>query len=376
MRVAIVCSWLNQYGGAERVLEAIKSLYPDAPIYTSIFWPEVLPEFYRSWDIHVSVLDRLPLIHRHHRLFLPLYPLAFETFDLSNYDVIISVTSAFAHGIVTNPQALHICYCLTPARFLWDYENYVRREGIARALKLLSPFVLRGLRQWDRLAADRVDEFVAISEEVARRIAKYYRRPSRVIYPPVETARFKPSEERGDYFLIISRLVPYKRIDLAVEAFNRLGLPLVIIGDGRDRAALERMAQSNIHFLGRISDSETSAYLARCRAFIFPGEEDFGIAPLEAQAAGRPVIAYAGGGALETIQSGVTGTFFYPQTADALAEAVAAFDETRYDPIEIRRHAENFDVSVFRQHFRDFVQSCYAARRASPIARGGCTIGT
>ncbi|MBC7263830.1 MAG: glycosyltransferase [Chloroflexi bacterium] len=376
MRVAIVCSWLNQYGGAERVLEAIKSLYPDAPIYTSIFWPDALPESYRSWEIHVSALDHFPFIHRYHRLFLPLYPLAFEAFDLSAYDLILSVTSAFAHGVVTTPQSLHICYCLTPARFLWDYENYVQREGIARALKLLLPFVLRGLRQWDRLAADRVDEFVAISEEVARRIAKYYRRPSQVIYPPVETARFKPSEERGDYFLIISRLVPYKRIDLAVEAFNRLGLPLVVIGDGRDRAALERIAQPNIRFLGRVSDRETSEYLARCRAFIFPGEEDFGIAPLEAQAAGRPVIAYAGGGALETVQSGVTGTFFYPQTADALAEAVASFDETRYNPIEIRRNAENFDVSVFQQRFREFVESRYAARCVSPIARGGYTSGT
>lgn len=376
MRVAIVCSWLNQYGGAERVLEVIKSLYPDAPIYTSIFWPEALPGYYRAWEIHVSALDHFPLIHRYHRLFLPLYPLAFEAFDLSEYDLILSVTSAFAHGVVTTPQTLHICYCLTPARFLWDYENYVQREGIARALKLFLPFMLRGLRQWDRLAADRVDEFVAISEEVARRIAKYYRRPSQVIYPPVETARFKPSKEQGDYFLIISRLVPYKRIDLAVEAFNRLGLPLVIIGDGRDRAALERMAQPNIHFLGRINDQEISEYLARCRAFIFPGEEDFGIAPLEAQAAGRPVIAYAGGGALETVRSGVTGTFFYPQTADALAEAVASFDETRYDPIEIRRNAENFDVSVFQQRFREFVKSRYAARCVPPIMRGGCTSGT
>ncbi len=355
MRVAITHDWLNQMGGAERVLEVLKEIYPSAPVYTSIYWSRAMPAHYEEWDIRTSWLDRLPLIKQHHQAFLPLYPLAFEGFDLRGYDVVISNKSAFCHGVLTPPETMHICYCLTPTRFLWDYHNYVRHEAINPvAVKLLSP-VVHLLRLWDRLAADRVDHFIAISETVRRRIQKFYRREAVVIHPPLEVDRFEVRDGRGDYFLTVSRLIPYKRIDLAVEAFNTLGLPLKIIGDGRDRRRLEGMAEPNVEFLGTLADRELRQYLSRCKAFIFPGEEDFGIAPLEAQAAGRAVIAYAAGGALETVVEGVTGLFFHEHTAESLAEAVSSFDERDFDAAAIRRHAESFDRETFKSKVRAFV---------------------
>jgi glycosyltransferase involved in cell wall biosynthesis len=349
MKLAIVCSWLNQYGGAERVLEVVHDMYPQAPIYTSIYRPRALPEHYRSWDIRPSFLNRLPLIRRFHQVYLPFYPLAFESLDLRGYDVVFSLTSAFGHGVITPAETRHVCYCLTPARFLWNYHSYIEREGLGRLARLgLAPF-LKSLRQWDRQAADRVDEFIAISRTVQRRIAKYYRREAQIIYPPVDTARFAIEREPEEYFLVVSRLVPYKRIDLAVRAFNELGLPLRIIGEGRDRAALQAMARPNVQFLGYLPDEVVREQMARCRAFIFPGEEDFGITPLEAMAAGRPVIAYGAGGALDTIEEGVSGLFFREPTPEALAEAVRRLDAQRFDPQTLRQHARRFDVARFRR---------------------------
>jgi len=361
--VALVHDWLNQIGGAEGVLEALVEMYPAAPIYTSMYWPQAMPQAYRSWDIRTSFMDRLPLAKRYHQSFLPLYPLAFESFDLTGYDLIISNKSAFCHGVIAPPEALHICYCLTPTRFLWNYHHYVRREGVGRLVRLLLPPLLNYLRLWDRAAADRVDHFVAISQTVRRRIAKYYRREATVIYPPVDTGKYTPADSHDDYFLVVSRLIPYKRIDLAVRAFNELGLPLVIVGDGRDRKNLEGLAKPNIRFLGRVPEDELKELFSRCRAFIFPGLEDFGIAPVEAQAAGRPVIAYAGGGALETVVEGVTGTFFHQQTPEALIEAIQKFDDQAYDPAAIRRHARRFDREVFKRRLREFVEEKLAEHR-------------
>jgi glycosyltransferase involved in cell wall biosynthesis len=355
LKVAIVHDWLNQVGGAESVLEVLKDLYPHAPIYTSIYWPRAMPERYAEWDIRTSWLNRLPFIKTHHQPFLPLYPLAFEATDLRGYDLVLSNKSAFCHGVITSPETVHICYCLTPTRFLWDYHNYARHERINPvADALLSP-VLRSLRLWDRAAADRVDHFVAISETVKQRIKKFYRRDATVIHPPVHVARFVLEDSHDDYFLILSRLIPYKRIDVAVQAFGLLGLPLKIVGDGRDRARLEAMAKPNVEFLGRLPDQQVEQLLSRCRAFIFPGEEDFGIAPVESQAAGRPVIAYAAGGALETVVEGVTGLFFREQTAESLAEAVAAFDERAFDSAAIRQHARKFDRESFKSKLGAFV---------------------
>ncbi len=348
VKVALAASWLNQYGGAERVLEVAHDLFPDAPVFTSTYWQAAMPPSYKTWDIRVSFLDRVPLI-KNQRLLLPLYPAAFESLDLSGYDTILSITSAFAHGVRVQPGARHICYCLTPARFLWNYTDYVERERIGRLPRLVLPLFIAGLRAWDRRAADRVTDFVAISKAVRERIAKYYQRDSTIIFPPVDVNRFSVSHEHGNYFLIISRLVPYKRIDLAVQAFNELGLPLVIAGDGRDRVRLQTMAKQNVKFLGRVSDEEAKNLLACCRAFLFPGEEDFGISPLEANACGKPVIAFAGGGALDSIVEDVTGRFFREPTAQSLADAVHTFDDHKYDPMTMRKHAEKFGTDMFKE---------------------------
>ncbi|MCL4486563.1 MAG: glycosyltransferase [Chloroflexi bacterium] len=348
--VALVASWLNQYGGAERVLEVAHELFPDAPLFTSTYWPAALPPAYRTWDIRVSFLNRLPIANQ--RLLLPLYPLAFESLDLTGYDRILSITSAFAHGVRLPERAEHVCYCLTPARFLWSYEDYVRRERIGRLPRAVLPLFIARLREWDRRAATRVGRFVAISETVRQRIERYYHCESTVIFPPVHVERFAIADGHEDFFLILSRLVPYKRIDLAVQAFNELGLPLIIAGDGRDRPRLEAMAKPNIRFLGRVSDDEGCELLTHCRAFIFPGDEDFGITPLEANACGRPVIAFAGGGALDSTIEGVTGEFFREPTGAALAETVRAFEDRKFEPRVLRRHAEQFSTGVFKERLR------------------------
>ncbi len=353
MKLALVASWLNQYGGAERVLEVAHALFPDAPVFTSTYRAAAMPEAYRAWDIRASFFDALPLANK--RWLLPLYPAAFESFDLRGYDVILSITSAFAHGVRVPPGARHICYCLTPARFLWNYADYVEREQIGRVLRAGLPFFVARLRDWDRRAADRVTQFIAISETVRARIAQYYQRDATIIHPPVDVARFSVARARDDYFLILSRLVPYKRIDLAVQAFNELGLPLVVAGDGRDRARLQAMAKPNVRVVARPSDEQARDLLARCRAFLFPGEEDFGITPLEANACGKPVIAFAGGGALETIIPGVTGEFFREPTAPSLAAAVRAFDDSKYDALTMRKHAERFDTNVFKEKLSQLV---------------------
>jgi glycosyltransferase involved in cell wall biosynthesis len=357
VRLAFVVSWLNQYGGAERVLEAAHALFPNAPVFTSIYDPRAMPHEYRAWDIRVSALDRLPFIHHHHQFFLPLYRYAFESFDLRGYDVILSIPSAFAHGVKKPAHARHLCYCLTPARFLWQYADYVQNEAVNGAARVLLPTVVSSLRDWDRRAAARVDEFIAISREVQQRIAKFYGRQSRIIYPPVDVNSFHiaPPSEIDDYFLIVSRLIPYKRIDLAIEAFNRTGLPLVIAGDGRDRPRLEALAAPNIQFVGRVLDSDRLRLMARCKAFVFPGQEDFGITPLEANAAGRPVIAYGGGGALDTIVEGLNGVLFHTPNASALSDCLATFDDSAFDPRAIRAHAEQFDTSLFQQALKQRV---------------------
>jgi len=356
MNIAIVHDYLNQYGGAERVLEKLHELFPEAPIYTSIYNPRAMPDEYRRWDIRTSFMQRLPGVARHHQIYLPFYPLAFESFDLGQYDVVLSNSSAWSKGVITPPSTLHLCYCLTPMRWVWGYREYIQRERFGRPIRALLPLLMNWLRLWDRVTADGVDHFATISRTVAARVRKYYRRESEVIYPPVETGSFQPSDTREDYFLVVSRLIPYKRIDIVVEAFNRLGLPLVIIGDGRDRAALQARAKGNIAFLGKVPDAEVRRYYSRCQAFLFPGEEDFGITPVEAQAAGRPVIAYAGGGALDSILDGVTGRLFYPQTADALAEVVASFNPDDFDPTAIRRNAERFDTAHFQQSLTEWLK--------------------
>jgi glycosyltransferase involved in cell wall biosynthesis len=367
VKLAIVHDYLNQYGGAERVLEKLHELFPEAPVYTSIYDPLTMPDDYRRWDIRTSFMQRFPGVMRHHQTFLPFYPLAFESFDLSEYDLVISNSSAWCKGVHTPPSTLHLCYCLTPMRWVWNYREYVQRERFGRPIRMALPLMMNWLRLWDRVTADTVDQFATISRTVAARVGKYYRRDSTVIHPPVDTASFHTSEDHDDYFLVVSRLIPYKRIDLVVDAFNRLGLPLVIIGDGRDRPALQARAGDNIRFLGKVSDEEARRLYARCRAFLFPGEEDFGITPVEAQASGRPVIAYAGGGALDTVVDGVTGKLFYPQTVEALVDAVTSFNDADYDPAAIRRNAERFDTACFKRELLRWVDHHYREHQSSPL---------
>jgi glycosyltransferase involved in cell wall biosynthesis len=358
-KIALVHDWLNQMGGAEQVLENLVDLYPGVPIYTSIFWPKGVSPAYQEWDIHTSWLDKLPGIQRHHQLYFPLYPLGFESLDLDGYDVVLSNKSGFCHGVLTPPETVHVCYCLTPTRYVWRYHDYARREKIGALARAVLQPVLYNLRTWDRLAADRVDVFVAISNEIQKRIKKYYRRESTVIYPPVETERFAPASSHDDYYLSVGRLVPYKRVGLAVQACTQLGLPLKVAGKGRDLERLRALAGPTVEFLGYVPDDELPELMSRCKAFLFPGAEDFGIAPIQAMAAGRPVIAYAYGGALDTVIEGVSGALFSEQSLPALIRALEEFDADRYDPARLRRHAEQYDASVFKRRIAELVERAY-----------------
>jgi glycosyltransferase involved in cell wall biosynthesis len=370
-RVALVHDYLNQYGGAERVLEIFHDMYPEAPIYTSLYDPDALPDKFRGFDIRTSFLQRIPGAKRHHRSLLLLYPMAFESFDLREYDVVISNSSAWAKGVLTGPDTLHVSYCLTPMRWAWNYDEYVQRERLRGVARKVLPSAVHYLRMWDATTANRVDKFIGISRVVVARIAKYYRREADLIAPPVDVESIPFNPEPGSEFLVVSRLIPYKRIDLAVEACTRLSLPLTVVGDGRDREQLQAAAGPTVRFTGHVSDAAVRDALSSCGAFIFPGEEDFGIAPVEAMSAGRPVVAYGGGGALDTVVDGVTGAFFAPQTADALADVLAGFASNRFDPSAIRAHAMTFDMRAFRATFLRHVDEAYRAHASRLIDRGG-----
>lgn len=375
MKTALVHDWMNQIGGAEDVLETLVDLYPGRPIYTSLYRRKKMPPHWQNWDIRTSFIDRLPFARKNQQLYFPLYPIAFEHFDFRDYDLVISNKSGFCHGILTGPETLHICYCLTPTRYVWRYHQYAEQENLGSVTRsLLTPF-LTNLRMWDRLAADRVDYFIAISEEVRRRIAKIYHRDSVIIHPPVDVQRFEPSDCVEDYYLFVGRLVPYRRLDLLIEAFNKLARPLLIAGTGRDRERLEALAGPTITFLGYVPDDQLPDLFARCRAFLFPGEEDFGIAPIQAMAAGRPVIAYAGGGSLETVRHGETGWLFTEQSAKAIMTAVQAMDDLNVDGRLIRQHAQQFDTSVFKQKMQTFVEQKMTERQP-PINRWPQTKGS
>ena len=363
MTIALLHDWLNQLGGAEDVLEKLVALFPGAPVYTSMYWRAGMPPAYRQWPIRVSFMDRLPGIYRHHQPYLPLYPLAFERFDLRGYDLLLSNKSGFCHGVRKPPGAVHVCYCLTPTRYVWGFDAYANREGLGAAARLALRPLLAWLRRWDKAAASWVDHFIAISSEVQRRIARYYGRESTIIYPPVDTERFAAAAASvaaaapsGDYFLSLGRLIPYKRVDLAVRACTALNLPLLVGGAGRDRARLERLAGPTVKFLGRVPEADLPALFAGARAFIFPGLEDFGITPVQSLAAGRPVIAFAGGGALDTVQDGVTGVHFHAPTVEAVTEALQRFQGLRFEPPALRAAAQRFDTGEFVRGLMGFLR--------------------
>ena len=362
MRIAIVHDYLNQFGGAERVVAALHELYPDAPIYTSIYDEQRMPDIFKKMDIRTSFMQKFPFVFKFFKWYLLFYPLAFESFDLSEYDVILSSSSAFAKGVKKRDGQLHICYCYTPMRFVWRYEDYVKRENFSLPVKMVLPIILGPVRKWEKESLKGVDYFVAISETIAERIQKTYGRRSVIIYPPVETQKYKISSIDKDYFLVVSRLNPYKRIDIVVRAFNRLGLSLKIIGGGSDLDNLQRMAKPNIEFMGRQPDKVIAKHYAECRALIFPGEEDFGIVPVEAMSAGRPVIAYKSGGATETVVDGKTGILFDAQTPEALISAVEKFQFELFRKHEIRERALQFDKEVFKKQMGDFINSKYRGK--------------
>lgn len=367
LKIALVTDWLTNRGGGERVFLLLAEMFPEASIYTSVFLPEIFPELEKR-KIHTSFLQHWPL-HSKHQLFPTLRPKAFERFDLDDFDIVISAGSAEAKGVITRPETFHLCYCFTPTRYYWSgYHFYMqnRQYGILDPLvKMFLPSVISRLRLWDRAAADRVDQFIAISDFVAKRIKKYYQREAAVLFPPVQVERFEPAGEIGNYFLIVGRQVPYKRTDVAVQAFNRLRLPLKVVGEGSALPGLLKMAGSTIEFMGELKDQEVAYLMARCRALIFPQEEDFGIVPLEAQASGRPVIAYGGGGARETVKNGETGLFFYEQTPESLVAAVEKFEEMSFNTSKIRSHALKFKGSVFKTKFKKLLLTGYRKYRMS-----------
>lgn len=380
VRLALVHDWLNQSGGAENVLEELTALFPGAPVYTSIYAPERMPAAYRGWEIRTSFMQRLPGVAAHHQRYLPLYPLAFQALDLTGYDLVVSNKSGFCHGVRTRRgahgaerRALHVCYCLTPTRFLWLYDQYREREQIGGVVHLALQPLLTLLRRWDWAAAQRVDHFVAISRTVQERIRRIYGRESVVIYPPVDTDYFTPTPATpvGDYFLIVSRLIPYKRIDLAVAAMQQLPqAKLVIVGEGRDLASLQAQAGPNVTFLGRQPRERIRELMAGCRAFVFPGLEDFGITPVEAMSMGRPVVAYGDGGALDTVVPGVTGELFAAQTPASLAATLAGFDPQRYDPAVCRQQAARFSTQSFRANLLAYLAQVWT-ERSGEVARKG-----
>lgn len=360
MRVALVHDHLIQHGGAERVLSALQAIFPDAPTYTLFYDADAMKADFGHKTIRTSFLQKVPGGKRFFRYLLPLMPVATEHYDLSNFDVIISSASAFAKGVVTPTDAVHISYCHTPTRYLWsDSQSYVEELNAPRIVKWALPPFLSLLRLWDKAAADRTDLFIANSKTVQNRISKYYRRESQVIHPPVDVARFFVSTSPKNYYLAGGRLVSYKRFDLVVQAFTKLGLPIKIFGSGPAEESLRKIAGPNVEFLGRVSDDERSRLFADAIAFINPQEEDFGLTVVEAMAAGRPVIAYKKGGATETVVEGLTGTFFTEQTADALTETVKNFAVNKFEPAKIRAHAETFSTERFRKELLAFVENAY-----------------
>lgn len=362
MKVALIHDHLAQDGGAERVLRVLSEMFPEAPIFTLLYEKKNADKYYHHRYIETSIIQKLPGGISHYQWYMPFMPMAVEFFDLSGYDLVISDSSSFAKGVITSSRTLHVCYCHTPTRYLWsDTHQYINELKYNKYFKKVISLVLNYIRMWDRLAADRVDKYIANSRFVAKRIKKYYKRDSFVIYPPVETDQFKIAGSVGDYFLIGGRLAPYKRIDLAIAAVKKTGKKLKIYGDGIDLVRLKKMAKgyANIEFLGWVDEAAKAELYSSCLAFIYPQEEDFGITAVEAEASGRPVIAFRRGGALETVQDGISGVFFSEQTVDSLAQAINNFDASKFNPKIIKEWAEKFSVARFKNEIAEYLEESW-----------------
>lgn len=357
MKIAFVHDYLVQYGGAERVLECFTEIWPYAPIYTLIYDKEKTHRIFKGKRIYTSFLQNFPYSRKNHRIFPPLMPPAIEQFDLSKYDIVLSDSSSYAKGAITPPGTLHICYCHTPMRYAWDdCQKYIDEFGFPRFVKRFIPFLMNYIRVWDRVSADRPDEYIANSRFVAGRIKKYYKKESTVINPPIDTQKFRIGKT-GDYFLMVGRLMTYKRFDIAVEAFNRLGWPLKIIGRGLEYKKLKKMAKPNIEFTGRLSEKDLFKTYANAKAFIFPQEEDFGLVAIEAMASGKPIIAFRGGDIVEHAGEGKEAVYFEEQTPESLIKALKKFNPDNFNPAAIREKALPFDKKLFKEKIKSYVES-------------------
>ncbi|KKQ45526.1 MAG: Glycosyltransferase [Candidatus Moranbacteria bacterium GW2011_GWC2_37_8] len=372
IKIALVHDFLIQPGGAERVLKVLSDMYPEAPIYTLLYDEHKMGEIFKGREIISSYLQKFPkFLKKHHRWLLPFYPVICETFDLREFDLVISSSGAWSKGIVTKLNTIHISYLHSPMRFAWDYSDQYVKELKGEKLSFISRFVLNYIRIWDRLAAERPDYLIANSLYTQRRIEKYYRRDSKIIYPPVSNRNQQSAtsnqEEKvtsyqlpvSDYFLVVSRLSPYKKVDMVVEAFNKLGLPLVVIGQGQQEKLLKKIAKDNVTILGWQNDEIIQQYYKNAAGFIFPCIDDFGIAPVEAMLSGVPVIAFRKGGACETVQEGITGEFFDAQTSEVLADGVRRFmlNKDKYDKEMIKRRAQEFSRERFEREFGEYIEN-------------------
>ncbi len=359
-RVAIVHDWLTGMRGGEKILEVYCELFPNATIFTLLHNKGSMSSIIEKMKIKTSFIQHLPKKETKYRNYLPLMPHAIESFNFSGYDLILSISSAVVKGVIPKNNATHICCCLSPMRYLWDqYEEYFGKGRAGFLTRTVFSVIAPYLRRWDVYSSKRVHYFISISKTVQERISRIYNRHSDIIYPPVNTELFTVSEKNEGYYLMVSALVPYKQVDLAIEAFNRTGEKLLIAGTGPDKEKLQKLANKNIEFLGWQSDENLTKLYAGCRALIFPGVEDFGIVPLEAMASGKPVVALGAGGALETVVANgdsLTGVFFYEQTPDSLNEAVKKISKINFDPYSIRKHAEKFDRMKFKQQIAQYIK--------------------
>jgi len=358
MKIALVYDRINKFGGAERVLLNLHKIWPQAPIYTAVYNPRTA-SWAKAIKIKPSFLQKFPLAKTHHELYPWLTPMAFESFNFDKFDVVISITSAEAKAIITKPKTLHLCYCLTPTRYLWSHQDqYLASPGLGafskvgrKVFKLFTPY----LKKFDLIASNRPDQYIAISTTVKNRIKQYYHQNSIIIHPPVDTSKFSYKSPK-DYYLLVSRLTPYKKVDLAIKAFNKLAKKLIIVGQGRELSNLKRLAGPTIEFTGSISDNQLISLYQYCQALIMPQQEDFGIVSVEAQASGKPVIAFKAGGALDTVIHKKTGIFFKKPTVDSLIQAMKEFTSYQWDKQYIMSHGQNFDKKHFKQKFKKLVE--------------------
>ena len=357
LRIALVHDWLTGMRGGEKCLEVLCELFPNAPIYTLLHVQGAMSPLIESKEIHTSAVQRFPQVEKKYRMYLPVFPFAIESFDFSEYDLLISTSHCVAKGAIPRSGALHICYCFTPMRYVYEmYDEYFGKGQAGITVRFAMSFVAPLLRWWDTKTANRVHHFVAISNHVRERILRHYNREAEIVFPPVDTERFQISFKDGGYYLIVSALVPYKRVDLAIQVFNKNGARLIVVGKGPDEAKLRRAASSTIEFVGWKSDDELARLYAGCKALIFPGEEDFGIVPLEAMACGKPVIAYGKGGVLETVQEGISGVFFPEQSVQALDDALTRAASMHFEPQKIRERALQFSRDIYKERMKKLIE--------------------